>query len=112
YALGGFEESVKTEGGRRVIEAAWSPDGRHVIFNPMQYCSDIGLCAGRLFFVEGFGGGPLQLSVWTMVNGPSGWTRGGALVGYVDGNRVIVANTMGMPKVLAEGNHPKCQPMM
>jgi Tol biopolymer transport system component len=112
YALGGFEESVKTEGGRRVIEAAWSPDGRYVIFNPMQYCSDIGLCAGRLFLVEGFGGAQLQLSVETMVNVPGEWTSDGSLLVYDDGNRIVVANTMGMPKVLAEGNHPKCQPML
>jgi len=110
YALGGFEESVKTEGGRRVIEAAWSPDGRYVIFNPMQYCSEIGLCAGRLFLVEGFGGPQLQLSVETMVNVPGEWTSDGSLLVYDDGNRIVVANTLGMPKVLAEGNHPKCQP--
>src|SRR5262249_41668397 len=79
YVLGGFEESVATEGGRRVIEATWSPDGRHVIFNPMQYCSDIGLCAGRLFLVEGFGGAQLQLSVETMVNLPAEWTSDGSL---------------------------------
>jgi Tol biopolymer transport system component len=112
YALGGFEESVKTEGGRRVIEAAWSPDGRYVIFNPMQYCSDIGLCSGRLYLVEGFGGAQLQLSVETMVNLPSEWTSEGNLLVYDDGNRVIVADTLGVPKALAEGNHPKCQPAL
>ncbi|MEP7337250.1 MAG: hypothetical protein ABI977_05855 [Acidobacteriota bacterium] len=112
YALGGFEESVSTEGGRRVIEAAWSPDGRYVIFNPMQYCSDISLCSGRLYLVEGFGGAQLQLSVETMVNLPIEWKSDGSLLVYDDGNRVIVADTLGVPKALAEGNHPKCQPML
>lgn len=110
YALGGFEDSIKTEGGRRVIEATWSPDGRYVIFNPMQYCSDIGLCSGRMFLVEGFGGAQLQLSVETMVNLPNEWTSEGDLLVYDDGNRVVVADMRGIPKALAEGNHPKCQP--
>jgi len=111
YALGGFEESVATEGGRRVLEAAWSPDGRYVIFNPMQYCSDTGLlCAGRLFLVEGFGGVQLQLSVETMASLPTEWTSDGGLLVYDDGSRVVVADTHGVPKALADGNHPKCQP--
>lgn len=110
YALGGFEDSIKTEGGRRVIEATWSPDGRYVIFNPMQYCSDIGLCSGRMFLVEGFGGAQLQLSVETMVNLPGEWTSEGNLLVYDDGNRIVVADMQGIPKALAEGNHPKCQP--
>lgn len=110
YQLGGFEESVVTEGGRRVIEAAWSADGRYVIFNPMQSCSESGLCYGRLFLVEAFGGPQLQLSVEMMVNLPSEWTSDGKLLVYDDGSRVVVADTQGYPKALAEGNHPKLQP--
>lgn len=110
YQLGGFEESVETEGGRRVIEAAWSADGRHVIFNPMQSCSETGLCYGRLFLVEAFGGPQLQLSYEMMINVPSGWTADGNYLVYDDGNRVIVTNTQGYPRALAEGNHPKWQP--
>lgn len=110
YQLGGFEESVETEGGRRVIEAAWSSDGRYVIFNPMQSCSETGLCYGRLFLVEAFGGAQLQLSMEMMVNLPSEWTGDGKLLVYDDGSRVIAADTQGFPKALTEGNHPKLQP--
>src|SRR5262245_9124588 len=56
YELGGFEESVEAEGGRRVIGAAWSPDSRYIIFNPMQSCSESGLCYGRLVLVDASGG--------------------------------------------------------
>jgi Tol biopolymer transport system component len=110
YGLGGFEESVETEGGRRVIEAAWSSDGRFVIFNPMQYCSEIGFCSGRLFLVDVSGGVQLQLSVETMVSTPSEWTGDGNLLVYDDGSKVVVADTQGYPKALAEGHHPKWQP--
>ncbi len=111
YQLGGFEESVETEGGRRVIEAAWSSDGRYVIFNPMQSCSETGLCYGRLFLVEAFGGAQLQLSVEMMVNLPSEWAKESNLLVYDDGSRVIAADKQGFPKALAEGNHPKLQPV-
>lgn len=111
YQLGGFEESVETEGGRRVMEAAWSADGRYVVFNPMQYCSEIGLCSGRLFLVEAFGGPQLQLSIEMMVNVPNGWSGDGNLLIYDDGSRVVVADTQGYPKALTEGHKPKWQPM-
>ncbi|HMY76616.1 MAG TPA: hypothetical protein PLQ88_32655 [Blastocatellia bacterium] len=111
YQLGGFEDSVQIEGGRRVMEAAWSSDGRYVIFNPMQSCSETGLCYGRLFLVEAFGGVQLQLSVEMMVNLPTEWTTDGKLLVYDDGSRVVVADTQGFPKALAEGNHPKLQPV-
>src|SRR5262245_37120566 len=54
--LSGFEESVETEGGRRVIEATWSPDCRYIIFNPIQSCSETGVCYGRLFLVDSWRG--------------------------------------------------------
>lgn len=110
YQLGGFEESVETEGGRRVMEAAWSSDGRYVVFNPMQYCSEIGLCYGRLFLVEAFGGPQLQLSIEMMVNIPNGWATDGDLLVYDDGSRVVVADTQGYPKALTDGHNPKWQP--
>ena len=111
YELGGFEESIETEGGRRVIEAAWSPDGRYVIFNPMQSCSETGLCYGRLYLVEAWGGPQLQLSVEMMVNVPFEWSSDGALLVYDDGSKVVVTDTFGSPKSLGEGNRPKSQPM-
>ncbi len=110
YEISGFEESVETEGGRRVMEAAWSSDGRYVVFNPMQYCSEIGLCSGRLYLVEAFGGPQLQLSIDMMVNVPTGWSGDGNFLVYDDGSRVVVADTQGYPKALTEGHHPKWQP--
>ncbi|MFN0084202.1 MAG: TolB family protein [Blastocatellia bacterium] len=112
YELGGFEESVETEGGRRVIEAAWSPDGRYVIFNPMQSCSETGLCYGRLFLVESWGGPQLQLSLEMMINLPLDWTADSKHLAYDDGSRIVIADTTGNPKALAQGNHPKWQPVL
>lgn len=111
YELAGFEESVATEGGRRVIEATWSPDGRYIAFNPMQSCSETGLCYGRLFLVDSWGGAQLQLSIEMMINIPLEWSRDAQLLIYDDGSRVVVADTKGNPKALAEGNHPKWQPL-
>lgn len=111
YQLSGFEESVETEGGRRVIEATWSPDGRHIIFNPMQSCSETGLCYGRLFLTPAWGGAQLQLSIEMMVSVPNEWRRDGKLLVYDDGSRIVVADTNGNPKALAEGHHPKWQPL-
>jgi Tol biopolymer transport system component len=110
YALEGFEESVETEGGRRVLEAAWSPDGRSVVFIPMQSCSETGLCYGRLYLVETWGGVQLQLSTEMMINAPLEWTKDGKLLVYDDGSKVVVTDTRGHPRALSEGNHPKWQP--
>jgi Tol biopolymer transport system component len=110
YALEGFEESVETEGGRRVLEASWSPDGRSVIFIPMQSCSETGLCYGRLYLVETWGGAQLQLSIEMMINAPLEWTRDGKMLVYDDGSKVVVTDTKGNPRSLSEGNHPKWQP--
>lgn len=110
YQLGGFEASAEVEGGRRIMEATWSADGRYILFNPIQYSSEIGLYSGRLFLVEAFGGPQLQLSIDMMVNVPNGWTSDGNLLVYDDGSRVVVADTQGFPKALTEGHHPKWQP--
>lgn len=112
YELSGFEDSVETEGGRRVIEAAWSPDGRYVIFNPMQSCSETGLCYGRLFLVQASGGAQLQLSVDMMINLPVEWTPDANSLAYDDGSRLVIASTAGNPKALGEGNRPKWQPAL
>src|SRR5262245_33523673 len=110
YELGGFEESVETEGGRRVIEATWSPDGRRIIFNPMQSCSEAGLCYGRLFLVDAWGGAQLQLSYEMMIDLPGEWSVDNKLLVYDDGSRIVIADTNGNPTALANGNHPKWQP--
>jgi hypothetical protein len=109
--MSGFEESVETEGGRRLIEATWSPDGRFIIFNPMQSCSETGLCYGRLFLVDAWGGAQLQLSTEMMINLPVEWAGDGKLLVYDDGSRIVVAETNGNQRMLAVGNQPKWQPL-
>jgi len=111
YDLSGFEESVETDGGRRVIEATWSPDGRYIIFNPMQSCSETGLCYGRLFLVDAWGGAQLQLSIEMMINLPGEWASDGKLLVYDDGSKIVVADTNGNQRALTGGHHPKWQPM-
>jgi Tol biopolymer transport system component len=101
---------VLTEGGRRVIEASWSPDGRYIIFNPMQSCSESGLCYGQLFLVETWGGAQLQLSTDMMINVPGEWTSDGSLLVYDDKNRIVATDTNAYPKALSDGNRPKWQP--
>jgi Tol biopolymer transport system component len=120
--LSGFEESVETEGGRRVIGATWSPDSRHIIFNPMQSCSESGLCYGRLVIAPAWGGPQRQLSSEMMVDLPTEWlgeraprrtrelSKDNCLLVYDDGSNIVVAGADGPPKTLGEGNHPKWSP--
>jgi Tol biopolymer transport system component len=114
YELDGFEESVETEGGRRVIGATWSPDSRYIIFNPMQSCSESGLCYGRLVLVDARGGAQRQLSSEMMVDLPSEWSgersKDNYLLVYDDGSKIVVAGADGNLRTLAEGHHPKWQP--
>lgn len=114
YELSGFEESAETDGGRRVIGATWSPDSRYIVFNPMQSCSDSGLCYGRLVLVDALGGAQRQLSSEMMVDLPGEWAiespEDNCLLVYDDGSRIVVANAAGDQKTLAEGHHPKWRP--
>src|SRR5262245_38613998 len=110
YELGGFEESAEAEGGRRVIGATWSPDSRYIIFNPMQSCSVLGLCYGRLVMVDVWGGAQRQLSSEMMIDLPSEWSNDNTLLVYDDGSRIVVAGADGNLRTLAEGNHPRWQP--
>jgi Tol biopolymer transport system component len=114
YELNGFEESVETEGGRRVIAATWSPDSRYIIFNPMQSCSDSGLCYGRLILVDAWGGSQRQLSSEMMVDLPTEWmgewSNDNYFLLYDDGARIVVADASGNLRTLAEGYHPKRSP--
>jgi Tol biopolymer transport system component len=110
YELGGFEESVEAEGGRRVIGATWSPDSRFIIFNPMQSCSESGLCYGRLVLAGAWGGSQLQLSSEMMVDLPGEWSNDNNLLVFDDGSRIVIAGADGNLRTLAEGHHPKWQP--
>jgi Tol biopolymer transport system component len=110
YELSGFEESVEVEGGRRVIGATWSPDSRYIIFNPMQSCSESGLCYGRLVLVEAWGGAQRQLSSEMMIDLPSEWSNDNNLLVYDDGSKIVVAGPDGNLKTLADGHHPRWRP--
>jgi len=110
-ALDGFDELADPLGGRRILEATWSPDGRHIIFNPAQSCSQVGLCYGRLFLVDAWGGPQYRLSLEMTVNIPTAWNREGTLLVYDDGGQVLLADTRGQIKRIAEGNRPKWQPV-
>lgn len=109
--LYGFEPSAEAMGGRNILEATWSPDGRYIIFNPSQSCSDIGLCYGRLFLVDRWGGPQLQLSIDMMISLPLEWNGPNTLLAYDDGSEIVLADTNGQTKRLADGNHPKWQPL-
>ncbi|MBI3428211.1 MAG: PD40 domain-containing protein [Acidobacteria bacterium] len=108
--LYGFEPSAETMGGRNILEATWSPDSRYIIFNPSQSCSEIGLCYGRLFLVDRWGGPQLQLSIDMMISLPLEWNGLNNLLAYDDGSEIVLSDTNGQTKRLADGNHPKWQP--
>jgi Tol biopolymer transport system component len=108
--LSGFEESVEIEGSRRVIGATWSPDSRYIIFNPMQSCSEAGLCYGRLFLVDAWGGAQRQLSSEMMIDLPGEWSNDSKLLVYDDGSRIMIAGADGDLRTFAEGHHPKWRP--
>src|SRR5215510_2631182 len=110
YELGGFEESVDVQGGRRVIGATWSPDSRYIIFNPMQSCSELGLCYGRLVLVDAWGSAQRQLSSEMMIDLPGEWSNDNNLLVYDDGSRIVVAGVGGSLRTLAEGHHPRWRP--
>jgi Tol biopolymer transport system component len=112
YGLGGFEESVEAEGVRRVIGASWSPDGRYIIFNPMQSCSESGLCYGRLVLVDASGAAQRQLSSEMMIDLPGEWSNDNNFLVYDDGSRIVVAGVDGSLRTLAEGHHPRWRPAL
>ncbi len=107
--LDDFEPSAEATGGRYILEATWSADSRYVIFNPAQSCSETGLCYGRLFLVNRWGGAQLKLSLDMMVSLPLEWNTGNTLLVYDDGNEIVLSDTNGQTKWLADGNHPKWQ---
>ncbi len=110
-ALEGFEESATLDGGRRILEATWSPDGNHVIFNPAQSCSELGLCYGRLYLVNIWSGVSLQLSRELMLALPTEWERKQMRLLYDDSSQVLLADTRGQIRRLGEGNQPRWQPI-
>jgi WD40-like Beta Propeller Repeat len=109
--LGDFEPSAEAIGGRFIIEAAWSPDGRYVLFNPGQSCSETGLCYGKLYLVEMWGGAARQLSLDMMISLPSEWSLTQNLLVYDDENEIVFSDQTGLTRRLAQGSRPKWQPL-
>jgi Tol biopolymer transport system component len=109
--LDGFEDSAEASGGRKIIEAEWSPDGRFILFNPAQSCSDSGLCYGYLFLVDAGTRRQIRLSKEMMVGVAAAWDPKGEQVVFEDNGKVMIAGRSAEPKALADGNHPKWQPV-
>jgi Tol biopolymer transport system component len=109
--IDGFEESVEAESGRRIINAGWSPDGRYILFNPAQSCSESGLCYGQLFMVDSFTGRTHRLSQGMMVGLDATWNRSGTKLLFEDDGKIFLSTTEGESRVIAEGNRPKWQPL-
>lgn len=109
-ALDGFEPSADSSGARHLLEAAWAPDGRFVVFNPVQSCSEFGLCYGHIFLLDLRSGVQYQLTREMTVSVPLEWSSDCTLLAYDDGGQIVVADTAGRIRRLTEGNRPKFQP--
>lgn len=109
--LEGFEPEATQEGGRRILEATWSPDGRHIVFVPAQSCSEFGLCAGRTFLVDAWGGAQLQLAAAPTASLVQEWNQEKKLMVYDDNGQLVIADTQGQLKPIGEGIQPKWQPV-
>ena len=110
-AIDGFEESSEIEGGRRIINASWSPDGRFILFNPAQSCSESGLCYGQLFMVDSFTGKTQRVSQGMMVGLDVAWNKQGTTLLFEDNGRVFLSGTVSVePRLIAEGNRARWQP--
>ena len=109
--LDGFESNAMPDGGKRIIEATWSPDSKRVVFVPAQTCSEYGMCSGRMYLVDAWGGAQLQLAIAPIANLSQEWNSERSLLVYDDNGQVVVSDTLGQLKKLAEGNQPKWQPV-
>lgn len=108
--LDGFEPNAMPDGGRRIIEATWSPDGQHIVFIPAQSCSEFGLCSGKMYLVNAWGGTQLQLATALTASLSQEWKYDKSALVYDDNGQVVVSDTHGQVKTLAEGAQPKWQP--
>lgn len=111
-SISDFEPAAMSDGGRRIIEATWSPDGHHVVFVPAQSCSEGGLCAGKMYLVDTWGGAQLQLALEMTANLAQEWNHEKNLLVYDDGGKILISDPLGQVKQLAEGNLPKWQPVV
>lgn len=108
--LEGFEPTAMPDGSRRVIEATWSPDGHHIVFVPAQACSEFGLCSGKMYLVDAWGGAQLQLATAMTATLSQEWNHEKNLLIYDDNGQVVISDTQGQVKTLADGTQPKWQP--
>lgn len=108
--LGGFEASAETDGARRILEAGWSPDGRFVIFNPAQSCSESGLCYGFVYIVDSLGGAPRQLTQEMSVGAALDWSHDGKHLVFEDGGQIFVAELLGGKRRMTNGSRPRWRP--
>jgi dipeptidyl aminopeptidase/acylaminoacyl peptidase len=109
--LEGFELTAVPDGGRRIIEATWSPDGHHIVFVPAQSCSEFGLCSGKMYLVDAWGGAQLQLATTATASLSQDWNHEKSRLIYDDNGQVVRADTDGQLTTLAEGTQPKWQPL-
>ncbi len=108
--LDGFEQTSEFDGVRHIIEASWSPDGRYAIFNPAQSCSEVGLCYGRIYLVDSWGGRQQRLSEEMVVNPAVEWTPDSKRFLFEDGGHITAGEIGQTVKRLAEGSRPKWRP--
>ncbi len=108
--LEGFEPGATPDGGRRIIEATWAPDNKHIVFVPAQSCSEFGLCSGKMFMIEAWSGTQLQLASEFTAGISQEWNPSRSQLIYDDGGNVLLADTQGQVKQLAVGNQPRWQP--
>lgn len=106
-----FEESAELDGGRKILEASWSPHGRWALFIPAQSCSETGFCYGHLFLVDPWSNHQKQLSEVMMVGITVEWSNTNEQLIFENGGQIMIANTSGQTQRLTEGNHPKWQPV-
>jgi Tol biopolymer transport system component len=96
--------------GSAPIGGAWSPDGAHILFEPLQEGAD--LPWGRLFSVNVDGTNQMQLSQGTYLLGdfPKGWSSDGKRLVFEDNDSVCVADFVHPVRKIAGGHTPDWRP--
>lgn len=109
--LEGFEQNATMDGGRHLIQATWAPDGHHIIFIPAQSCSDFGLCSGRMFLVDAWGGSQSQLATALAAGLSQEWNQEKNRMLYDDNGQIVISDTHGQLQAIGEGIQPRWQPV-
>jgi len=92
------------------IDGAWSPDGAHILFEPLQEGAD--LPWGRLFSVNADGTNQMQLSREAYLLGefPKGWSPDGKRLVFEDDDSICVTDFTPPVRKIAEGHTPDWRP--